>query len=45
MRYKKREEATKQLTLWHASRRRRVTRMQEWAWLQLPGRMQKLKKK
>ena len=45
MRHRKREEATKRLTLWHAGRRRGVNRMQEWAWLQHPGWEQKFRKK
>ena len=44
-RYKKREEATKRLTLWRAGRRRGVNRIQEWAWLRHPGREQKFQKK
>ena len=45
MRYKKREEAAKRLTLWHAGRRRGINRIQEWSWLQHPGREQKFRKK
>ena len=36
MRHRKREKATKRLTLWHAGRRKGVYRIQEWVWLQHP---------